>query len=79
MTGSPDTTGRGGARGGIDSVVRTLQRTGAHIADQTVAVPYAMQAFDDDLVLADPRLRAEVAALMAGLADRARTTADLAA
>jgi chromate reductase len=72
-------TGRGGAQGGIDSVVRTLQRTGAQVVDQTVAVPYAMQAFDDDLVLVDPRVRAEVAAFVAGLAERARTRADLAA
>jgi chromate reductase len=72
-------TGRGGARGGIDSVVRTLRRTGAHVVDQTVAVPYATEAFDADLVLADPRVRAEVAALVAELAERARIRADLAA
>jgi len=72
-------TGRGGARGGIDSVVRTVRRTGAHVVDETVAVPFAVEAFDDALVLTDPRVRAEVAALVAGLAERARMKADVAA
>jgi chromate reductase, NAD(P)H dehydrogenase (quinone) len=72
-------TGRGGARGGIDSVVRTMRRTGAHVVDQTVAVPFAIDAFDDELVLADPRVRAEVAALVARLAEWALTRADVAA
>jgi chromate reductase len=72
-------TGRGGARGGIDSVVRTLRRTGADMVDQTVAIPFAMTVFDDELFLADARVRAEVAGLVASLAERALTRADLAA
>jgi len=72
-------TGRGGARGGIDSVLRTLRRSGAHVIDQTVAVPFAMEAFDDELGLADPRVRADVAALQAGLAVETRAKADIAA
>jgi len=72
-------TGRGGARGGIDSVLRTMRRAGAHVLDQTVAIPFATEAFDDELGLADPRVRADVAALLAGLAMEARTGADIAA
>lgn len=71
--------GTASGRGGIESVVRTLRRTGADVVDQTVAVPYAAEAFDDELSLADARARAEVAALVAGLAGRARARADLAA
>jgi len=71
--------GRGGARGGIESVLRTVRRTGSDVLDHTVAVPFAMEAFDADLRLADPRVRAEVAALVAELAERVRTTAEIAA
>lgn len=72
-------TGRGAARGGIESVLGTLRRANAHVIDQTVAVPFAMEAFDEDLGLADPRIRADVAALLARLAVEARTRADIAA
>jgi chromate reductase len=72
-------TGRSGARGGIESVVRILGRTRSDVLDQVVAVPFVAQAFDDELTLTDPRVRAEVEGLVAELADRARTTAALAA
>ncbi len=72
-------TGRGGARGGIESVIRTMRRAGAHVIDRTVAIPFAMEAFDDELGLAEPRVRADVAALLDELAVEARTGADIAA
>ena len=72
-------TGGGGARGGIESVVRILGRTRSGVLDHVVAVPSAAGAFDDELVLEDPRIRAEVAQLLAALADRARNNAAIAA
>jgi chromate reductase len=71
--------GRGGARGGIESVLRTVRRTGSDVLDHAVAVPLAPQAFDESLSLVDPRVRAEVAGLLAELVARVRTAADLAA
>jgi hypothetical protein len=71
--------GRGGARGGIESVLRTMRRMGSDVLDHAVAAPLAPQAFDEDLGLVDPRVRAEVAGLVAELVARVRTTADLAA
>ena len=37
-------TGGGGAKGGIESVVKTLGRTRAHVLDHVVAVPTATRA-----------------------------------
>ena len=71
--------GRGAARGGIESVLRTVRRTGSDVLDHAVAVPLAPQAFDEDLGLVDPRVRAEVAGLVAELVARVRTAVDFAA
>jgi len=71
--------GGNGAQGGIESVVRTLRRTRSDVLDHVIAVPYAAEVFDQELRLADPRVRAEVAGLLAELADRARPMAALAA
>ncbi len=71
--------GRNGARGGIEAVVRTVRRTGSNVLDRTLAVPFAPQVFDEDLVLTDPAVRAEVGSLVAELADLARASVDLAA
>jgi len=71
--------GGNGAQGGIESVVRTLRRTRSDVLDRVVAVPHAAEAFDEALTLTDPRVRDEVAQLMAELADRARATVALAA
>ena len=49
------------------------------VLDHVVAVPFAARAFDGDLALVDPAVRAEVAELLTELADRARTKAALAA
>ena len=72
-------TGGSGARGGIESVVRILTRTRSDVLDHVVAVPFAAQAFDDDLALPDAEIRADVAELVTELADRARLTTALAA
>jgi chromate reductase len=72
-------TGGSGARGGIESVARILGRTRSDVLDTFVAVPFAARAFDDDLALLDPDVRAEVAELVTELADRARITTALAA
>ncbi len=72
-------TGGGGARGGIESVVRVLARTRSDVLDHVVAVPFATRAFDEDLALHDPDIRAGIAELVAALVDRARTTTALAA
>lgn len=72
-------TGGGGARGGIESVVRVLARTRSDVLDHVVAVPFATRAFDEDLPLRDSDIRAEVAELLTELVDRARTTTALAA
>ena len=71
--------GRNGAQAGIDSVVHTLRRTRSDVLDHVVAVPFAADAFDENLSLVDARVRDEVAALMAELADRVRTSVALAA
>jgi chromate reductase len=71
--------GGNGAKGGIESVVRTLRRTRSDVLDHVIAVPSAAAAFDEELSLTDPRVRDEVAQLMAELVDRACATAALAA
>ncbi len=71
--------GRSGARGGIKSVVRTVRRTGSEVPSHTVAVPFAPQVFTDGLELADLHVRAEVAPVVAELADRARAAGEAAA
>jgi chromate reductase len=72
-------TGRGGAQGGIESVVRILRRTRSDVLDHTVAVPFATAAFDGRLALADPSVSAEVELLVSELAAKARTAVSLAA
>lgn len=72
-------TGGSGAKGGIESVARILSRTRSDVLDHVVAVPFAAQAFDDDLTLVDPDVRAEVAELATELAHHARSTRALAA
>ena len=65
-----------GARGGIESVKRSLRRAGAEVLDEQVAIPSAADVFDPDLRLADPLVRAEVAGLVATLAAQARVRAE---
>jgi chromate reductase, NAD(P)H dehydrogenase (quinone) len=72
-------TGGSGARGGIESVARILGRTRSDVLENLVAVPFAARAFDDDLALRDLDVRAAVAELVTGLADRARSSSALAA
>jgi chromate reductase, NAD(P)H dehydrogenase (quinone) len=72
-------TGRGGAQGGIDAVVRILRRTSSEVLDRTLALPLASEAFDGDRALADPGVSAEVKELMGELVARARTAVALAA
>lgn len=62
-----------GARGGIESVKRSLRRAGSQVLDAQVAIPSAPEAFDSDLRLADPLVRDEVAGLVASLAVRVRS------
>jgi chromate reductase len=71
--------GRNGAIGGIEAVVRTVRRTGSAVLDHTLAVPFAQQVFDEELVLTDEAVRAEVGNLISELAERVRSAADLAA
>ena len=59
--------------------MRILGRTRSDVLDHVVAVPFAARAFDDDLALADAEIRAELAALVTELADRAGSTTALAA
>jgi chromate reductase len=61
----------GGARGGIESVKRSLRRAGSEVLDEQVGIPSAPDAFDAELRLTDPLVRAEVAGLIAALAARA--------
>lgn len=61
----------GAARGGIESVKRSLRRAGSEVLDEQVGIPSAPDAFDTDLRLTDPSIRAEVADLVATLAARA--------
>ena len=65
----------GGARGGIESVQRSLRRAGTDVLAEQVAVPSASDVFDAELRLADPLIRAEVAGLVASLAAHARSAA----
>ena len=62
----------GGARGGIESVKRSLRRAGSDVLDEQVAIPSVADAFDVGLRLTDNLVRSEVAALVATLATRAR-------
>ncbi len=64
-----------GARGGIESVKRSLRRAGTEVIDEQVAIPSAADVFDADLNLTDPLIRAEVAGLVATLAERVRSGA----
>jgi chromate reductase len=64
-----------GARGGIESVKRSLRRAGSQVLDEQVAIPSASEAFDPDLRLADPLVRDEIAGLVASLALRVRSNA----
>jgi chromate reductase len=61
-----------GARGGIESVKRSLRRAGSEVLDEQVAIPSATDVFDATPRLTDPLVRAEVAGLVASLASRAR-------
>jgi chromate reductase len=72
-------TGRGGAQGGIDAVVRILRRTRSEVLDRTVALPLASEAFDADRALADPGVLGEVKELMGELVARAGTEVPVAA
>ncbi len=72
-------TGGGGANGGIESVVRILGRTRSDVLDHVVAVPFAARAFRDDFALTDAGIRADIAELVAELAERARSNTVLAA
>jgi chromate reductase len=60
------------ARGGIESVMRSLRRAGAEVLDEQVAIPSVADVFDADLNLADDLVRAEVAGLVATIAARTR-------
>jgi chromate reductase len=64
-----------GARGGIESVKRSLRRAGSEVLDEQVAIPSATDLFDATRRLTDPLVRAEVAGLVASLASRARSGA----
>jgi chromate reductase len=65
-----------GARGGIESVKRSLRRAGSQVLDEQVAIPSVMGVFDADLRLTDDLVRAEVAGLVATLAAHARATSE---
>lgn len=65
-----------GARGGIESVKRSLRRAGSGVLDEQVAVPSVAGAFDSELQLTDPLIRAEVAGLVATLAAQARAASE---
>lgn len=64
-----------GARGGIESVKRSLRRAGSEVLDEQVAIPSASEIFDADLQLTDGLVRAEVAGMVATLVARARDVA----
>ena len=49
--------GRNGAQGGIESVVHTLRRTRSDVLDHVIAVPFAADAFDEELTLRPSRPR----------------------
>ena len=61
----------GGAHGGIESVKRSLRRAGTEVLDEQVGIASAPDAFDAELRLTDPLIRAEVAGLVASLVARA--------
>jgi chromate reductase len=63
------------ARGGIESVKRSLRRAGSEVLDEQVAIPSATDAFDATPRLTAPLVRAEIAGLLAALASRARSGA----
>jgi len=65
-----------GARGGIESVKRSLRRAGSEVLDEQVGIPSASSVFDENLRLTDDLVRAEVAGLVATLAARARATSE---
>ena len=65
-----------GARGGIESVKRSMRRAGSEVLDEQVAIASVADVFDADLQLADPLVRAEVAGLVATLAARARAASE---
>lgn len=60
------------ARGGIESVKRSLRRAGSEVLEEQVAVPSVTGAFDSDLHLIDVLIASEVAGLIATLATRVR-------
>ena len=64
------------ARGGIESVKRSLRRAGADVLDEQLGIPSASGVFDDDLRLTDELLRAEVAGLVATLAAHVRAASE---
>lgn len=66
-----------GARGGIESVTRSLRRAGSDVIEEQVAIPSASDVFDADLRLTDPVIRAEIARLVIALAERARSSAEV--
>ncbi|MEP7041026.1 MAG: NADPH-dependent FMN reductase [Chloroflexota bacterium] len=66
----------GGARGGIESVKRSLRRAGAETLDEQVGIPSAQEAFDTELRLVDPLIRAEVAGVIATLVASARSVSE---
>jgi chromate reductase len=64
------------ARGGIESVKSSLRRAGSEVLDEQVAIPSVADAFNGDLQLTDPVMRAEVAGLVATLAARVRAASE---
>jgi chromate reductase len=68
-----------GARGGIESIKRSLKRAGAQVLEEQVAIPSATDVFDATPRLTDPSVRDEVAGLIATLAERTRTLEQIAA
>jgi chromate reductase, NAD(P)H dehydrogenase (quinone) len=64
-----------GARGGIESVQRSLRRAGADVIDAQVAVPGAANVFDADLKLADQLVGSELVGLLSTLTMHVRQAA----
>jgi chromate reductase len=65
-----------GARGGIESVQRSLRRAGADVLEEQVAIPSVSAAFDEDMHLTDDLVRAEVAGLVQTIATRIREASE---
>jgi chromate reductase len=65
-----------GARGGIESVKRSLRRAGSDVLEEQVAIPSVAPLFDEDLHLTDALVRAEVAGLLATLAAYVRQASE---